>query len=118
MGEGGRADPALEGRVIPPTGDDQPLAPLVGGPEELEAFEPLLVVDRPSASGEPLGQLVSGTLGHRDGVDLDNCASFFTHGTSPRLIRRERFTSVSGLTVTDCAQSIALAAGVVPLWWT
>jgi hypothetical protein len=76
MGEGGRADPTLERCVITPTGDYQPLTPLVGGPEELEALEPLLIVDRPGTGGEPLGQLVSGTLGHCDGVDLDD-----GHGT-------------------------------------
>jgi hypothetical protein len=85
VGERGRTHPALERCVIAPTGDDQPLAPLVGGPEEFEALEPVLVVDRPGAGSEPLGQLVSGILGDCDGVDLDNCASFFAHGTSPGL---------------------------------
>src|SRR4051812_1111831 len=70
--ERGRRDPALERLLVAPARDDQPLETTVGRPEELEALEAVLTVDRARACGEPLGQLVAGVLGNRDGIDLDD----------------------------------------------
>jgi hypothetical protein len=69
---GRRGDPLLEGLLVPPAGDDQPLAAVVGRTKQLEPLEAVLVVHRPGAGGEALGQLVAGVLGHGDGVDLDH----------------------------------------------
>lgn len=47
--------PRLEGRLISPPGHDQPGGPAVGGPQQLKAFEAVLIIDRPGARGEPPG---------------------------------------------------------------
>ena len=72
VGEGRGGDPALEGLLVAPAGHDEPLAAVVGGAQQLEALEALLVVHGPGAGGEAAGQLVAGVGGHRDGVDLDD----------------------------------------------
>src|SRR5262245_27987775 len=64
--------PRLEGGLVAPAGDDEPRGPVVGGLEQLEALEAVLVVDRPGSRCEALGQLVAAPLGNGDGVDLDD----------------------------------------------
>src|SRR5690606_15255088 len=68
VGEGRGAHPALEGLLVAPAGDHEPgLAP-VGGPEQLEALEALLVVHRPCPLREAARHLVAQLGRHRDGV--------------------------------------------------
>jgi len=54
----------LERLLVMPPGDDQPLVAPVGGSEQLESLEPLLVVNCAGAGGKALRQLVSGTVRH------------------------------------------------------
>src|ERR1700683_3246989 len=83
MGERWRGDPGLEGVLVAPARDHEPLPAIIGGAEELEALEPVLVVHRPGAGGEALRQLVAGVVGNGDGVGLDHGRSFTSsHGTS------------------------------------
>jgi hypothetical protein len=58
FGERRRLDPRLERVLVPPPGEHQPLGPVVGGPEQLEALETLGVVDGSGARREPVGELV------------------------------------------------------------
>jgi len=58
----GRADPTLERLLVMPPGDDQPLVAPVGGSEQLESLEPLLVVNCAGAGGKALAPA---RLGHR-----------------------------------------------------
>src|SRR4051794_6828051 len=71
MAERRAVDPRLERLLVAPAGHDEPRGAVVGGLEQLEPFEAVLVVDRPGPSGEPLGQLVATAFRDRDGVDLD-----------------------------------------------
>ena len=70
--ERGRGDPGLERVFVVPPGDDEPLEPPVGRPQQLETLEAFLPVDRAGAGREAPRELVSGVLGHGDGVDLDD----------------------------------------------
>ena len=58
--------------LVAPPSDDEPRRAAVGRPEELEALEPVLVVDGARTRREAPSQLVAGVLGDRDGVDLHN----------------------------------------------
>ena len=77
MREGRRAHPRLERRLVAPPGDDEPGRPVVGGLEQLEALEAVLVVDGAGPGGEPVGELVAARGVDGDGVDLDDA-----HATS------------------------------------
>jgi hypothetical protein len=59
------------GLVFPP-GDDQPLVSLVGGTQQFETFEAILIVHRTGSGGEPPREFVSCVVWHGDGIDLDN----------------------------------------------
>jgi hypothetical protein len=52
------------------------LTPSVGWPQQLEAFEAILIVDGVGPVGEAPSELVAGVLLHGYGVDLD-------HGHAP-----------------------------------
>lgn len=71
VGLPGRATrPRLEGRFALPLGVDEVSALTLDRTEQLEAEESRLPFDRPPASGKPLLQFRTGTLGHRDCIDL------------------------------------------------
>src|SRR5450755_5148914 len=65
-----RVQPSFEGGLVPPPGDDQPGAAVVGRLEELEALEAVLVVDGAGPRGEPASELVPAVGWHRDRVNL------------------------------------------------
>ena len=56
----GELDPRLERVLVAPPRQHQPLVAVVGGPEQLEALEPVGVVDGTGACREPVRQLVTG----------------------------------------------------------
>ena len=62
----------LERILVAPSGHHQPRGAAVGGPEELEALEPVLVVDGARSRREAAPQFVAGVLRDRDRVDLDD----------------------------------------------
>jgi len=72
MPERWRAHPSLERIVVSPSGDDQPGIALVCGPQQLEALESWLVVDRTGTRRKPASQLVAAIGGHGDRIDLDD----------------------------------------------
>jgi len=51
-----RVDPGLERLLVPPGRDDEPLTPFVSRPQELKAFEAVLIVDGVGAGGEAPGE--------------------------------------------------------------
>jgi len=72
VGKGGRAHQSLECLVIPPPSDDQPLLAAIGRSEQLEPLKALLSINRTCTRSKTPGQIVSGILWHRDGIDLDD----------------------------------------------
>ena len=70
--ESRRIDPRLERGLVAPACDDQPGCSIVGGLEQFEALEPVLVVHSACSCRKPAGQFVSAVGRHRDGVDLDD----------------------------------------------
>src|SRR5580700_1724586 len=69
LAECGRIPPRLERLLVPPAGDHQPRRAAVGGLEQFEPLEAVLVVHRTGPRREPAGQLVAAVGRNRDRVD-------------------------------------------------
>ena len=66
-----RVHPGQKGGLVSPPSDDEPLPAVVGRSQKLETLEALLVVYRTCSRSESSRELVSGVVGDRDRVDLD-----------------------------------------------
>ena len=86
MGECWRRDPGLEGILVAPAGHDQPLSTVVGGPEQFETLEALLVVDRAGTGGEALASSSPASSGTVMALIL------ITVGLSPEVMAPHRDT--------------------------
>jgi hypothetical protein len=54
VGKRRRLHPGVERGLVAPPGDHQPRCAIVGGLEQLEAFEPFGIVDRPGPGGKAM----------------------------------------------------------------
>jgi hypothetical protein len=64
--------PRLEGGDVAPAGEHEPCATAIGGAKQLEAFEPLGVIDGPGPFPEPPGQLAAALSRDGDRVDSND----------------------------------------------
>jgi hypothetical protein len=69
-GEVGARHPRAEGLLVTPLRHDEAHLAVVVRAQELEALEPLVLLDLPGAGGEPLGELLEPLLRNGDGIDL------------------------------------------------
>jgi hypothetical protein len=72
MREGLRIHPRLEGRLILPPSQHEPLIAVVSRFQQLEALETFCVVDCTSAGRKAVRQLVAGLSRDGDDIDLDD----------------------------------------------